>query len=213
MLTVYATLMEEIDMNTLISGLPKNCTASIVDSWTTEKTFQVSEKESEGKFKMVFKKKIQYHGILLIDKETVNPLKKYARFQINKNVYPRDFQDDTCFYVKLNPNEKNEIQRLFEAFSKVSDSKIPNYISKNGFGFYQFEEKDKNLLPTILGMLRNYPSLNDATLKFAIKKNQNQPQKENKKNELKNVSVEEFGQKNKNKFFQKWKYQSKTLEY
>lgn len=204
MLTVYVTSIDGKDMNTLISGLPKNCLVSVIDSWTTEKKFQVSEKEGEGNFKMVSKKKTQYHGILLIDKENVNSLKKYARFQINKNVYPRDFQDETCFYVKLNPNEKNEIERLFEAFSKASDCKIPKYISKNGFGFFQFEEKDKNLLPTVLGMLRNYPSLNDATLKFAIKQNQN---------ELKNVSVEEFGQKNKNKFFQKWKYQSKTLEY
>lgn len=183
MLTVYCT--SEYDMSTLINQLPKYSTSLVIDSWTSEKTYQVSEKNSEGNFEMVSEKKKQYHGVLLIYKATVNPLKKYVRFQIHKNVYPRDFQDETCLYVKMNQIEKIEIQRLFEAFSKATGSKIPKYIPKNGFGFYQFEKNDKNFIPTILGMLRNYPSLNGATLKYAIKKGQNRNklthQKENSK--------------------------------
>jgi hypothetical protein len=167
-LTVYAH-NDQLKMEDIAMAMPQNYWVNVVDDWIVEKEYQVTAKNKRtnihGKPEMETKKKIRYHGVLLIDKKSVKPLRTYSRLEIHRNIFPRDFEDPKSLYVRMNPKEKEEIQRLLGAFAKASNTKAPKYVPKNGFGFYQFESDE--MVPAILGMLRNYSILKDATMKYA----------------------------------------------
>ena len=165
MLSVYAK--SNLDMEEVVGAMPSRYEVYVVEKWTEEKTYKV---ETRGK--MVTKNSTSYHGLLLVSEESIVPLQTYVSLYFNRNVYPRDFEDETSIYVQMKPQEKEEVTRLLRLFSKVSGEKMPKYIPKNGFGFYQFESS--NLIPVILGMLRSYPGLEEVRLNYAKKQQKHQ---------------------------------------
>jgi hypothetical protein len=160
MLSVY--IKSNLDVDTVMGAMPPRFSIHIIEKWSEENTYQVKSKQ-----KMITKKSISYHGLLLINMESISSLKKYATVYINGNVFPRYYSDESSIYVQLKPQQKEEADRLLKLFALASGEKSPKYIPKNGFGFYQFESS--NLVPVVLGMLRRYPGLTEAQFNYARK--------------------------------------------
>ena len=110
-------------------------------------------------------KKTIYSGVLLVkDIKIAESLRPHIVVLIHENFYPKRGNDGKTIYSRLNLRQKIEVDRLLEIFSKVSGIKMPNYTSNGDYGIYQFEFP--RLVPTVLGMLKNYPSLDGAVLRY-----------------------------------------------
>jgi hypothetical protein len=160
MLSVY--IKSNINAETIVGAIPTKYPIYVIDHFSDQRTYQV-----ESKKKMITKMSTSYHGLLLISKDGVNPLKNYASVSINRNFYPRNLEDETTVYAAMKHWEKEEADRLLKLFSLASGENPPKYVPKNGFGFYQFESSD--LVPVILGMLRSFPSIEGARFNYARK--------------------------------------------
>jgi len=163
MFTLYVN-NNSLNIETVVDALPQIYPVRIIEKWNVEKVFQVPSNDEKSN-KTTTKKTTSYHGVLLVDQKSINPLKTYVKVQVHKNIYPREFEDGKKLFFRMKPLEKKRIDELFKLFSKASEKNEPVYIPKNGYGFYQFESED--IVPVVLGMLRNYPEIKDATMKYA----------------------------------------------
>jgi hypothetical protein len=165
MLSVYAK--SNIDIETVVGAMPPKYQIYIVEKWTEERHYEVEsrQKDKNSKPKKIAKKSISYHGLLLISKDSIDPLRTYVSLKINKNYYPRHFEDEKSLYAQLKPQEKKEADRLFGATAAILNEKAPKY----GYGFYQFETS--RFVPVIFGMLWTYPGFETTQLNYALKQN------------------------------------------
>lgn len=165
MLTAYFS-SKDYNGEDVINSLPSHFSIKKIDEW--EETVLVKREKS-------YTKKIN-HCILFLEKNAVTPLRYYIKLELHKNVYPKEFQDDNVLFVRFTPDEKKETDRVIEKFCKAVEMTPPFFIPKNGFSFYIFKKSEEetssstSYIPQLLGLLRSYPSLSNATFNYGKKK-------------------------------------------
>lgn len=161
---------EDYNLDTLIQALPQSASVVVIDSWTSTKVISVVDRDSkktggEKKFKNL--KVTVYHCLLLVDDYTISALKMYVRVTVYRNLYPRQGDEPTCFYLRCTPEEFVFFKQVVNRFCKAVNITQPNHVPKNGFGFIKFEKPD--YLPQLLGLLWRFDELEHTTINFARK--------------------------------------------
>jgi hypothetical protein len=127
---------------------------------------------------------------LFLERDAVDPIRYCVKLDLHKNVYPHTTQDENVIFAKFTHEEKKIADKIIENFCKNTNMTPPYFSPKNGFSFYIFEKQktvlgrteentissddkssqENSYIPQLLGLLRSYPSLYNATFNYGKKK-------------------------------------------
>jgi hypothetical protein len=176
MLTGYFSSLS-YDGETVINSLPKNKSVKIIDEWTEP-------------LKTNPRRKVN-HCVLFLERDAVDPIRYCVKLDLHKNVYPHVTQDENVIFAKFTHEEKKIVDKIIEKFCENTNTTPPYFSPKNGFSFYIFEKQktvlacneevvsppetsspsqENSYIPQLLGLLRSYPSLYNATFNYGKKR-------------------------------------------
>lgn len=155
------------DGETIVRSLPSSKFIKIVDEWTEDSIIKKDNMKS---------KTLKYNNcVLFLEKDIVDQVRYSVKLDLHRNIYPSPNQDENVIFTRFTNEEKKIADKIIEKFCKASNMKPPCFTPKNGFSFYIFEkplESEKTFIPQLLGLLRSYPSLCNATFSYGRKLNQ-----------------------------------------
>ncbi len=158
--TVYFE-SRDFDGDTLIRALPNGFVRS-VDEWTTEHIKELASKSGTSKGV----KYSVFHTVFLVDQVAINGLKNYVRPVVHRDVFPHsEYHVSNKLFVRLTPDQKKVFDRVVKSFCKALQLKDPLYLDFDKYAFVEFAKAD--FVPQLLGLLRAYDELSEATLSYA----------------------------------------------